>query len=151
MHHANKKNISTAAARNILFSLFLVFLTALPLFLPFAPRASAAGLVPCGGLNEKACSFCDLLQLWKRLIDFIMVDLLFPVATVMIVVGGFFIMTAGESPERAKRGRGIITAAVVGILIALFSWLIIDTIIKVLAPNFNAVTGFGQWNELKCQ
>lgn len=126
----------------ILFSTFY--------FLASTLVVQSAGLVPCGGLNnEKPCTYCDLLQLFKGVIDFLMY-VIFPIATIMIIWGGIVIMTARESPEQVKRGRAIITAAVTGILIALLSWLILDTIFKVIAPNFEAAS-LGPWQQLKCQ
>jgi sulfite exporter TauE/SafE len=110
-----------------------------------APLAQAAGLVPCEGLN---CTFCDLLALADRVIGFAM-QLIFGLGTVMIVWGGFVIMFARENPSRAKKGREIITLAVTGILIALISWLILDTIFKVLATNWQDLR-IGPWNQLKC-
>ena len=114
--------------------------------------AGAAGLVPCGGLShgENPCTYCDLLKLFKGIIDFLMY-VIFPIATIMIIWGGIVIMTARESPEQVKRGRAIITAAVVGILIALLSWLILDTIFKVIAPNFKVANLGRPWQQLNCQ
>lgn len=100
-----------------------------------------AGLVPCGteqsdeGIITNPCEWDDLLKLAKNIIDFIIYNLIFPLSAVMIVVGGFFIMTAGGSTERVSKGKEIATAAVVGLLIALTSWLIINTIINVLAGD----------------
>lgn len=130
--------MKTAILFSILYSLFSI--------LP----AQAAGLVPCGGLSpgENPCTYCDLLKLFKGVIDFLMY-IIFPIATIMIIWGGIVIMTARESPERVKQGRAIITAAVVGILIALLSWLILDTIFKVIAVGWSN-TGLGPWNQLKC-
>lgn len=120
-------------------------------FLASVFLAQSAGLVPCGGLSDqRACTYCDLLQLVKNVIDFL-VYLIFPIAAIMIIWGGIVVMTAGDSSERAGEGKKIITAAVVGILIALLSWLILDTIIQVTAPNFK-VSNLGRpWQELKCQ
>ena len=117
-------------------------------FLISFSTVQAAGLVPCGGSGQSACTLCDLFGLFKNLIDFAMM-LIFPLATVMIIYGGFLIMTTGDSPTRAQQGRGVIKAAVIGILIALLSWLVLDTIFKVLAPNFEG--NFGPWNDISCQ
>lgn len=107
--------------------------------------ANADGLVPCSGLD---CDWCSLMQLGKNIIDFMMY-LIFPLATIAIVWGGILIMTSRESVDQLKRGRSIIFSAVIGILIALLSWTIIDTIIKVVALNFEA-SSFGPWNRIIC-
>lgn len=88
------------------------------------------------------------MQLIKNIIDLLM-SIVFPLAAVMVVVGGIMILTAGGSAERVSKGRQIVTAAVIGILIALLSWLIIDTIIKVLGGNWGSLK-IGPWNKLSC-
>ena len=67
----------------------------------------AGGLVPCEGLD---CTWCDLFQLFKNIIDFALM-IIFPLAAVMIVYGGFLIMTGGPLPNvtnvpSLKRGKG---------------------------------------------
>lgn len=42
-------------------------------------------------------------------------------------------MTAGGSPERMKKGRDAITIAVTGVTIALVAWVVLNSIIQVLA------------------
>jgi len=119
----------------ILFSIFYFLLSTLIV---------EAALVPCGTSTTPPCTWCHLMQLIKNVIDFLMY-IVIPLAAVMIVVGGIFIMTAGGSTERVSKGREIVTAAIVGLLIALLSWLIIDTIIKIIAGG-----SFGPWNKLSC-
>lgn len=102
-----------------------------------------AALVPCGPGVGDSCKWGDFGKLIKNIIDFTIYNLVFPISAVMIVVGGFFIMTAGGSTERVSKGKEIATAAVVGLLIALTSWLIIDTIIKILTDG-----RLGPWNQL---
>lgn len=131
-----KKIILSLILLSIFYFLFSVFVA-----------QAAEGLVPCGpGLSTPECKWNDLLKLAKRIIDFAIYNLVFPISAVMIVVGGGFIMTAGGSTSRVTKGKEILTAAIVGLLIALLSWLIIDTIIKILAPDFESK--FGPWNQL---
>lgn len=132
--------------QNFLLAGLGIFLIVWILSVGFPNAAQAAGLVPCSGPD---CNYCSFLQLVKNIIDFLLY-LIFPVATLMVVVGGFFVLTTGGAPERAKRGRSIITAAIVGLVIALLAWLIIDTIIKVIAPNFQGASGLAPWNQLNC-
>ncbi len=116
-------------------------------YLISATVVSAAGLVPCGpggSASEKACKFCDLFVLIKNVIDFAF-KIAMVLGTIFIIYGGFVILTAGGSPERVKSGRSAILAAIVGVIIALGAWLIIDTILKVLTDGT-----FGPWNKLPC-
>lgn len=115
----------------------------------FSILAAQAALVPCGTKdNPNACTWCDFSALIQNIIKFMMY-LVFPLAAVMIVVGGIMIMTASGSTERVAKGREIVTAAITGLLIALFSWLIIDTIIKIIAVGWDSLQ-IGPWNKLNC-
>ena len=112
-------------------------------FLLSVASASAA-LVPCGGSGQEPCQFCDLFKLVKNVLDF-GVKIAIPIAVIAIVYGGIMILTAGASPERAKQGKDIVTAAIIGLVIVLLAWLILDTLIKLIAKG-----EFGPWNQLKC-
>ncbi len=45
----------------------------------------------------------------------------FPILALMILIGGFQIMTAQDNPEKIKKGRTTITYAVIGFVIVLIS------------------------------
>jgi len=123
-----------------------IFLFSIFSFLISAQASFAAGLVPCGG-DGNPCTWCHLFELVKNIIDFAM-KILFPLAAVMIVYGGILMMVSGSSPEKFSSGKKIITSAIIGIAIALLSWLILDTIFKIIAPGFEG--NFGPWNDLSC-
>ena len=55
-----------------------------------------------------------------------------PLGVLFVAYGGFVIMTAGGSEEKVKKGKQVITAAVIGIAIAFGSWLIIFTVNQIL-------------------
>jgi len=138
MENNSKFKISTFLTVILIFT-FLIF--------NFA-QAAQAGLVPCGpGKTKAECQWEDFFQLAKNIIDFLMY-IVIPLATVMIVAGGIFILTAGDSTSRVAKGKEIITSAVVGLLIALLSWLVIDTIIKIVAVGWDGLE-IGPWNKLK--
>ncbi len=128
---------------------FVLFLS---VFLAFTPLLASAqeGLVTCGPgtPGDVPCTYCHLLQMGDRILQWIMM-ILFPISAVMFTVGGFFIMTAGESGERYKKGMGVIKSAAIGILIALLAWLVLDTIFKLLTgPDYS---GLGRpWYTLEC-
>ena len=134
--------------RSNLFGVILIFTF---LFFNF----TYAAIVPPPSGPGGQYNYCDLLRLGQNVINFI-VSLVFPIATVMIIVGGFFILTARDKVDQAKKGRDIAQAAAVGILITLLSWLILDTIFKVVAGRPQeggpaVIQGLGRpWNELNC-
>lgn len=96
----------------------------------------AAGLVPCGEANNP-CTLCHLFQLISKIIDFVLKDLLLPLAILGFLIGGIMIITAGGSENQLEKGKSIIWSTVIGIFIAFAAWLIVDTIIQsIVDPNF---------------
>lgn len=53
-------------------------------------------------------------------------------AVLLIIVGGYKIMTAGGDPAKVSEGRSIITAAITGLILILFSVTIITIIGNIL-------------------
>lgn len=58
-------------------------------------------------------------------------------AFIMMVLGGFTYMTAGDNPGRIKEGTDYIKNAIFGLLLALISWLILFTINPDLVRSLN--------------
>ncbi|MBT7915704.1 hypothetical protein HN588_17580 [Candidatus Bathyarchaeota archaeon] len=56
------------------------------------------------------------------------------ISFVMILVGGFTILTSGGNPEGMKKGTQTITLSVAGLALAVLSWLIL-----VFIKNFTGV------------
>ncbi len=50
------------------------------------------------------------------------------VAFVMIIVGGFQLLTAGGDPKKAQTAKNTITFAVVGLVLLIVAWLILKFI-----------------------
>lgn len=104
-----------------------------PAFAQEQPRTFLG--VPCNPTllpkEPGACNLVTFLEFLRNIINFLL-TLAIPLAVGFIAWGAFVIITAGGSEEKVKKGRGIITAAVVGIAIALGSWLIITTFQNIL-------------------
>jgi len=83
----------------------------------------------------KSYDFCGLVQLANNLITFGVRYIAFPLAGLFIIIGGYLLLTAGGNEERIIKGKQAITAAVVGLLIVLFSSLIIKVVFKLLGTD----------------
>lgn len=111
------------------FSLIFVLVLIFP-FLTFAQ-----GLVPCVGVDY--CTVCDLFLLISNVMNFILFYLLIPLAVLGLIIGGIFILTAGGSEDRLKRGKSILWSVILGIFLAFAAWLIVDTILQsIVDPGF---------------
>ncbi|MDP3947500.1 MAG: pilin [bacterium] len=123
--------------------LLVLLLSALILAPSFA--FAQGGLVPCNGPD---CTVCHVWVLLDNVVKLLII-IAFAVGAIGIVVGGFFIMTAGGSESRVKKGREIITTAVVGIVIVLVAWVVLNSLFQFLAEG---VEGWDPrlWNQIQC-
>lgn len=109
----------------------------------FAQSGPVGGIVPCGYGTLPSCDLCQLYTLTKNGIDFMLFDLILPVAVVALLIGGIFLLASGGNQQMIESGKKAITNTVIGIIIAFGSWLIIATIVNTLG-----YTGFtAAWNE----
>jgi len=127
---------------------------------PKCPPELEGGLVPCGRMCDDTntdicecdpCTLCHLFVLFKRIVDFLAKDVLFPLAVLMIIIGGVMFLTAAGDPGRIGNAKKILTAVVIGLVIIFLAWLIVDTIIGVLVRTDNP---FGMvlrnWSDIPC-
>lgn len=54
-----------------------------------------------------------------------MIPLIGIVAFIMILIGGFSILTSGGNPEGLKKGKQTISLAAAGLALAIISWLVL--------------------------
>ncbi len=108
----------------------------------FVPVAyAAAKIVPNCPVN--GCRACDLVILGNNLITFLIGIGIF-VAVISIAITAFQTIISGESGAHALGSTA--TNIVIGIIIMLAGWLIVDTLLKLLvAPG-----KLGPWNEIEC-
>ena len=85
-----------------------------------------AALINCSGT---ACGKGELQQLAVDVIQF-MINLSISVAVLFFMWGGFLFLTSAGSEERISNGRKAMTAAVVGLVIVLVSWIAVSTFLS---------------------
>lgn len=97
---------------------------------PTLPPAQKAGEGKLGG-----CGVEQFIQLITGLIVKALQWVAIPLAVIFIVYGAFVIMTSAGSPEKVSSGKKIITAAVVGLVIAITAALLIQLIFTILGAK----------------
>lgn len=108
------------------------------------PLVSSAGVVPCSGeivvdpatgksSIKGLCGFCDLFLLVHNLFEFLAFKIAPALSVVVFLIGAFMLMFGGASEKMKTDGKNAIRGAIIGIVIILLSWVIINTIINVLA------------------
>lgn len=100
-----------------------------------------------GGCNQASsgCNLCDAIIVAQNIIQMLF-ELAVPIAVAVIVWGAFLFITAGGSEERVGKGKKTMTAAVIGLVIALAAWIIVNTILHVLTGDINF-----PWADVSCK
>ena len=110
----------------------------------------AAGLVPCGGTGEPVCQLCHFFVLFDNVIRFLLNNIVFPLAILMLAIGGFMYIFAyfnptelggGGNPALLGQAKKVITATIVGLIITFAAWIIVNT--------FFMIIGVASWTGLE--
>jgi hypothetical protein len=104
----------------------------------FGEPANAA-LVSCGGPGDP-CKLCDLFVIIDNIVDFILIDIVPPIAVTAFVIGGVYFFMSRGNPQSVSKAKSVLTAAVIGLLLVYGSFLIVSLF-------FNAI-GVSQWTGL---
>lgn len=118
---------------------FLLALCVAVFMFGVAFTAEARGLIPCGGAGEPLCTFNFFIQLIRNVINFLLVSIAIPLAMILFAYAGWLYMSAGGDPGKISQGHQIFRNVVVGLVLALAAWLIVNTIANALLdrPLFN--------------
>lgn len=119
------------------------------LFLPTVVGATVApgGFVPCEGVN---CSACDLVTMVQTIITWL-IGIIFLIFAVLFLVSGFQLVTSGGNQNAVSDAKSKFTNSIIGLIIVLASWLLVDTLMRAVLPNDTGeIQGWGFWAEVQC-
>ena len=112
----------------------------------------AAGLIPCGGNGQPPCQACHFVQLGQNILTWF-IKTMAAVIALVFAWGGLKMVMSGGSTEGVSEAKGMMTNAVIGFIILLASWLIINTVLHVVIsknPAIQARLGEGTWSQIEC-
>ena len=93
------------------------------------PPKSAAGNSSAGATNDPAHKSDDLISDTNKIIN-VVLGVLGVVAVAVVIYGGFLFLTAQGDPGKIKKGKDSITWGIIGLIIALLSWSIINFVLS---------------------
>ncbi len=112
------------------------------------PVQAQGALVPCGydvdenGIYDsdlEGCKFCHIFTLIDNILDFLLIKIVLPVAALMFIIGGFFLLISRDNPETLKKAKNILTATVIGLVIIFAAFLFVGTFLEMI--------GLAGWTE----
>jgi len=114
----------------IFLSVFLILVV--PIF-SFAQGQNPPGLVPCDNSTGNLCDFDALMALINTIVHFILFYMAVPIAAIMFAYAGFLMVTAGGEAAGARtKAKSIFSNTLLGLIIAVAAWLIINTVLSIL-------------------
>jgi hypothetical protein len=105
----------------------------------------AGGFVTCSGLD---CSVCNLVDMANEVIKWL-IAILFIVFAILLFIAGWKLVTSVGNPSAMSDAKAKITNAIIGILIVLTAWLIIDTFVRALVGDTGQINGL-LWTDIQC-
>ena len=122
------------------------------MFLPVDTVLAQGGLVTCSGAD---CGSCQLVAMINLIIVWL-IGILFMLFAVMMVVAGFGLVTSGGNQSALEAAKSKFTNAIIGIIIVIAAWLIVDTVMKGLVGGGSSgaamgeLVGWGPWSRVQC-
>jgi len=121
------------------------FLLVLILFiLAPIPAAAQFGPIVPEVCRTCACGFGGVLAIVQNVVNFIISISIIFATIIMVWAGGLYIVSA-TNPESRSTANKMLLNAVIGILIVLSAWLVVDFVMKTL---YNNGSEFGPWNSI---
>lgn len=142
---------------------YLVFLIILILILPGVSLAQNAGIspatggiVPCDGATGTVCNLCHVVELGQNILLWL-ISIIAAIIALVFVIGGLKMVIYSTNESEITKAKNMMTNAIIGFIILLASWLIVDTILKVLITGDPTQEGatiinpeYGPWNQIEC-
>ncbi|MEK9184429.1 MAG: D-alanyl-D-alanine carboxypeptidase family protein [Patescibacteria group bacterium] len=135
-------------------STFIAVIVFLAAFVIASPTAYAAEstffgpIVPVECQSLCPCGYAAVLEVIRHLMNFA-VTFGVIVVTIMLAWGGFLYILSAAKPESRSQANSLISGAVIGLLLVLGSWLIVDFIMRTLYSGPDGTAGkFGPWNSI---
>jgi len=124
-----------------------IIISGIILFAPVFAGAQtiSGGIVPCQGPE---CQLCYVNKLLQNVLNFLVLIAAI-VGALMLAIAGILWMANTGDTGRLELAKRIFSGVVVGIIIILGAWLIIDTILKVMTNNTQNL--LLPWNGIACQ
>ena len=118
-------------------------ITILVMMFAVGVTAYAASIgIPCDGPD---CQACHLVQLGQSLLTWF-ITIMTSIIAFMFAWGGIqMVMSAGNS-EGISKGKSMMWNSLIGFVILLSSWLIVDTFLKM----FMSGASYGMWHTVTC-
>ena len=121
-----RKIIAATALLVFLFVMFIPVYNAQAFSKPIVPKNCLGNDIP------NTCHLSDFIVLISNIIFFLIENILLPVAVISFAWAGWLYLTAGGNPSQIEEAHKIFKYIIIGLLLALGAWLIVNAILDAL-------------------
>lgn len=97
-------------------------------------------------IEVENCQLCHLFTLINNIIQWVLTIFVPVVAPIFFVIGGLYLLVARGNPETYGKGKTVLTATVIGLIITYAAWVLLNTVLTSLGVA--QWTGLGTWWQL---
>lgn len=116
------------------------------------PNWGQNGLVTCSGAKleglekplEQCKSFKDILATAKNIYEFLITVALLVAAPIFLLAGGIMLAASGANPGLHSKGVAYIKTAIIGSIIILLAYALVNTFVSVIDKENKFFEGFGK-------
>ena len=94
--------------------------------------STGTGLVQCGNEGQAACTFNDLFTTLGNVVNFVISNIVPPLAILGVVWAAVIMMTSGGDPAKFNQGKSALMAIAIGLVIIYLSWWIVKSFVQFL-------------------
>ncbi|MEI8344259.1 MAG: pilin [Candidatus Moraniibacteriota bacterium] len=111
---------------------------------------ASGGIISCGRGGQPMCTLCDLIIGIHAIIIYLLKIAIGLALTIFTVAGVMYIVSVGNS-GMIELAKGAMKNAILGFVIILAAWLMINTLLLVIGARTNlGITGVTVWGKFEC-
>lgn len=110
------------------------------------PTVTFAALVPYACEDPNTCGTCELVSVINNIIQFV-VQISTLLAVAAFIYAGFLMVTSQGNEGQITRAKGIFTNVVIGLVIILAAFIIVNTVLAGLLKTGSPIY---QWQTIEC-
>jgi D-alanyl-D-alanine carboxypeptidase/Type IV secretion system pilin len=119
-------------------------------------ETTTGGIAQLSGCSGPDCTSCNVVDMLNGFIKWI-IGFMLILCAVLVTVAGVRLVTSGGNSHTLDEAKGMLTNAIIGLIIIMAAWLMIDTLMRALIgpdgkiSNGGDVSGWLYWSEVQCQ
>jgi amino acid transporter len=95
---------------------------------------------PCDPASGLRCNETSLPQIFRTIINWAL-GIAFGIAVIFLIIGGFRYITSAGNEEAATKGRNSVIHALIGIVIIILSYVIVNVVANLVQGNGGGAFG----------